>query len=165
MSKSKKFYFQVSQAWNVVSHKENGTAWYQKSSVKRTAKNMVKSLPVHFRVTYRENIDDSHYVVSKSDVFYVPRRLVGDFVDLVALGLQAKLHQELAIPLFFLCMEHIDNYDSEAFSHVVYGIDSNSVTYMAEAHIVSPLKARDQHELLHVMKYMAAGDPLLLEVL
>jgi hypothetical protein len=155
----------VNQAWKVVGHKENGTEWYQKSSVKRTVKNTVKSLPVHFRITYRENMDNGHYAVSTSDAFYVPRRLVADFVDLVGLAAQAKLHQELAIPLFFLCMEHIENYDMEAFSHVVYESDSNSTVYTAEAHIVSPLQARDQHQLLRIMKYMAAGDPLLLEVL
>lgn len=157
----------VSKAWKVIHYDKNGTTWFLKSSVKRTVKKMVKSLPVHFRIAYRENMDDKHFVLSKSDVFYIPRRLVGDFVELVGLGVKAKLHQELAIPLFFLAMDSRNSFDSEAFNSIVYrtGSVNSASIYSAEVHAVRPWKATDQRELLNVMKAMALGDPLLLEVL
>lgn len=154
----------VGKAWKVATHSRNGTEWYLQKSAKQSVKTMVKHLPVEFRIPYRENIDDKHFVVSKSEVFYIPRRLVEDFVALVPLAVQAKLQQELAIPLIFLAMDHLDNFDSEAFSTVIYKTGSDAV-YSAEAHVVRPLKATNQRELLRIMKAMASGDPLLLEVL
>ncbi|KAI5082895.1 hypothetical protein GOP47_0002638 [Adiantum capillus-veneris] len=151
-------------AWKAASHSRNGTEWYFQESAKQSVKTMVKHLPIEFRLPYRENIDDKHYVVSKSEVFYVPKRFVEDFISLVPLAIQAKLNQELAIPLIFLSMDRLDNFDSEAFSNVVYKTGSDAV-YSAEAHIVRPLKATSQRQLLHIMKGMASGDPLLLEVL
>lgn len=154
----------VGKAWKVATHSRNGTEWYLQKVAKQSVKAMVKRLPVEFRLPYRENIDDKHFVVSKSEVFYIPRRLVEDFASLVPLAMQAKLQQELAIPLMFLAMDHLDNFDSEAFSSVVYKTGSDAV-YSAEAHVVRPLKAINQRELLRIMKGMASGDPLLLEVL
>ncbi|KAH7430661.1 hypothetical protein KP509_08G007900 [Ceratopteris richardii] len=154
----------VGKSWKVASHGRNGTEWYLQKAVKQSVKAMVKNLPVEFRLPYRENIDNKHFVVSKSEAFYIPHRLVDDFTSLVALAIQAKLHQELAIPLMFLAMDHRDNFDPEAFSTVVYKTGSDAV-YSAEAHIVRPLKVATQYDLLHVIKGMASGDPLLLEVL
>eukprot|EP00250_Pteridium_aquilinum_P024577 c29272_g1_i1 orf=315-2657(+) len=157
----------VNQAWSLVRHDDrNGTEWYYKSSIKRTVKNMLKILPIHFQMCYKENIDDTHFIVSKSEVFYIPQRLVSDFAELVPLAVQAKLHPDLAFPLFFLAMEPIDDYDSEAFSSVVYNTGSDA-TYTAEPHIVRQpfAAAMNQSQLLHLVKAMASGDPLLLEAL
>lgn len=158
----------VSKAWNIINYNNNGSEWYHKSSVKRTLRKIISSLPVHFQITYRENMDDKHFVVSNADIFYIPQRLVEDFVDLVGLGLKAKLHQELAVPLFLLAMDTLDNFDSEAFSSVVYKTDdyaNSDNIYSDEVHVVHPWRATNQRELLRLMKSMASGDPLLLEVL
>lgn len=158
----------VSKAWKVLNYNKNGSEWYHTVIVKRAVQSLVNSLPVHFRITYRENIDNKHYVVSNSDVFYIPQRLAADFGDLVAQGVKARVHQELAIPLIFLAMDTLENFDSEAFSSVVYEADgsvNSAAIYSAEAHIVHPWKATNQRHLLRIMEAMALGDPLLLEVL
>lgn len=154
----------VSEAWKLVRHDDkNGTEWYDKSSIKRTVKKMVTLLPIHFQMLYKENIEERHFVMSKCEAFYIPQRLVSDFGELVPLAVQAKLHPDLAIPLFFLAIEPIDNFDVEAFSKVVY-ITGSEATYNAEAHIVrEPRAASNNRQLLHIIKAMATGDPLLLE--
>lgn len=155
----------VGEAWKLVSYEErNGTEWYLKSSIKRTVKKMVALMPVHFQMCYKENMEETHFALSKSEVFYIPQRLVGDFAELVQLAVQAKLHPDLALPLFFLAMEPKEEYDAEAFSQVVYNTESSHATYSPEVHVVRQSYApTNQRQLLGVIKAMAAGDPLLLE--
>ncbi|KAI5070129.1 hypothetical protein GOP47_0014472 [Adiantum capillus-veneris] len=156
----------VSDAWKLVSHEErNGTEWYLKSSIKRTVKKMVSTMPVHFQMCYRENMGETHFAMSKSEAFYIPQRLVNDFVELSQLAVQAKLHPDLALPLFFLAMEPVDEYDTEAFSQVLYNMGSYAA-YSPEVDIVrQPSAPSTQRQLVHVIKDMAAGDPLLQETL
>eukprot|EP00249_Psilotum_nudum_P009355 c21875_g1_i1 orf=563-2974(+) len=157
----------VHQSWKVVAYNETGSEWYLKSSMKRYIRKMLSSLPVHFQITYRENMDEDHFAVCSSDAFYVPYRFVGDFIELVNLGSVANLHQEVAIPLFFLAMESMENFDTEAFSNVQYRTEivfNPAAFYLVEAHAVHPWMVTSELDLLNVMKAMSSGDPLLLEV-
>eukprot|EP00249_Psilotum_nudum_P009356 c21875_g2_i1 orf=197-2620(+) len=158
----------VNRSWKVLAYNETGSAWYHSNSTKVHLQTALSYLPAHFQITYHGNMDDEHFVMSNSDAFYVPRRFVRDFTDLVTIGDKSSLRQELAIPFIFLALDSVDNYDVEAFSNVVYKtkVSSNpAALYTAEKQAVHPWKVLTEHDLHGLLREMASGDPLLLEFL
>ncbi|KAL4584889.1 hypothetical protein LXL04_009499 [Taraxacum kok-saghyz] len=85
--------------------------WYGKQG--EMVKKVVSSMPVHFQVSYKKHMTthDSSLIICSSEVFYVPRRLVNDFKDLVNLVGNLDIHQKVAIPMFFLAMDSTENFD------------------------------------------------------
>ncbi|XP_031477051.1 probable glycosyltransferase STELLO2 [Nymphaea colorata] len=129
---------------------------------------LIDTLPVHFQVNYKENVGNEKFVVCTSDVFYVPRRFVGDFADLVGHVGDQKLHQKLAVPMFFLAMDSPSNFDSEAFRSMVYrtGKASDPLSfYSVQAAAVHPWTVSADSEFMKLIRAMSSGDPLLLELL
>lgn len=156
----------VSMSWKVLNYNKEGSSWYYKSNIKKGVQSVVSELPAHYKATYRANMDKNHFAVCRSNLFYIPRRYVQDFTNLVAFGVKAKLRHELAVPLFFLAMDSKHEFDGEAFSDVVYKPnegDSAAVHYSAQAHAVYPWKVKNELDLHSAIKAMAAGDPLLLK--
>lgn len=132
-------------------------------------KKVVSSMPVHFQVSYKKHMSshDSSLTICSSEVFYVPRRLVNDFKDLVNLVGNLDIHQKVAIPMFFLAMDSTENFDS-VFSTMVYKQEVPSNTslsyYSPEAAAVHPWSVSSEQEFIKLIRIMAAGDPLLMEL-
>lgn len=158
----------VSSSWATGNIDSNNTEWYFKNGGREIIKKVLNELPVHFQIKYRESMDEKSFVVCSSEIFYVPRQFVGDFVDLVSLVGDLSLHHEIAVPLFFLSMETPDKFDPDALSKTIYkrGEASNSLSYYsAEVHAVNPWKVSNESDFVRLLKAMSLGDPLLLEVL
>lgn len=130
-------------------------------------KKVVATMPVHFQVSYKESMkSDMTLAVCSSEVFYIPRRSVADYIDLVSLIGHLDMHQKVAIPMIFLAMDSSDNFDS-IFNSMVYKRKqpSNSSTfYSAEAAAVHPWNVSSEQDFIKLIRIMAAGDPLLMEL-
>lgn len=132
-----------------------------------TVNKLVATMPAHFQVNYKESVKDSQdLIICNSEVFYVPRRFVPDFIDLVNLVGDLDIHHKVAAPMFFLAMDSPQNYDS-VFNSMRYKqkLQSNSTSfYSAEAPAVHPWKVSDEQDFIKLIRTMAAGDPLLMEL-
>jgi len=132
-------------------------------------KKVVSSMPVHLQVSYKDHTKnhDSTLTVCSSEVFYIPQRLVVDFVDLVNLVGDLDIHQKVAIPLFFVAMDSPQNFDS-VFNTMVYkrkpGSNTSLSFYSPEAPAVHPVRVLNEQEFIKLIRVMAAGDPLLLDL-
>lgn len=132
-------------------------------------KKVVSSMPAHLQVSYKDHTNnrDSTLTICTSDVFYIPRRLVVDFIDLVNLVGDLDMHQKVAIPMFFIAMDSPQNFDS-VLSKMVYKRKppSNITTsfYSPEVPAVHPLQVSNEQEFIKLIRVMAAGDPLLLDL-
>ena len=132
-------------------------------------KQVVSGLPVHFQVNYKENIGDDKIALCSSEIFYVPLRLMEDFVDLVDLVKDTDLHQMAAVPMFFMAMDLVSNFDSETLSSILYKKDlpaneSCSNFYSSKMAAVYPCHVSNEVDFMKVIKLMASGDPLLTEL-
>ncbi|KAI3732992.1 hypothetical protein L1987_64206 [Smallanthus sonchifolius] len=156
----------VSKSWSSVSFNENKD-WYGKQG--EMVNKVVSSMPVHFQVSYKKHITghDSSLTVCSSEVFYIPRRLVNDFKDLVNLVGNLNIHQKVTIPMFFLAMDSRDNFDP-VFSTMVYKqtppSNTTSSYYSPVAPAVHPWSVSSEQEFIKLIRIMAAGDPLLMEL-
>ncbi|KAK8336773.1 hypothetical protein V6Z12_A09G142400 [Gossypium hirsutum] len=75
----------VSMSWSTASTK-GSSDWYSKQA--ELVRKVVSTMPVHFQVNYREVVrSDQSLTICSSEIFYIPRRFVADFVDLVNLCL------------------------------------------------------------------------------
>ena len=132
-------------------------------------KKVVSSMPAHLQVSYKDNTKshDSTLTICTSEVFYIPRRLVSDFIDLVNLVGDLDIHQKVAIPMFFIAMDSPENFDS-VFNKMIYKRKPpKNITrsfYSPEAPAVHPLGVSNEQEFIKLIRVMAAGDPLLLEL-
>lgn len=130
-------------------------------------KKVVATMPVHFQVSYKESVkSDMTLTICSSEVFYIPRRSVADYIDLVNLIGHLDMHQKVAIPMIFLAMDSSDNFDS-IFHSMVYKRKqpSNSSTfYSPEAPAVHPWNVSSEQDFIKLIRIMAAGDPLLMEL-
>ncbi|KAJ7547308.1 hypothetical protein O6H91_08G079600 [Diphasiastrum complanatum] len=161
---------QTRTSWQVIGFKRTGPDWFLGYGVKKNIKIAIRSLPAKFQNMYRKSMDDMHYVVCSSDIFYIPQRHVRDFRELVSVGVKAQLRHEIAVPLFYMALERPANYDSIAFRNTLYLTGGNkkgdlATLYRKEQHILHPWKVSSESELLRVVRTMSVGDPLLLEVL
>ncbi|KAD4584696.1 hypothetical protein E3N88_22297 [Mikania micrantha] len=157
---------QVSKSWSSVSFDSNKD-WYGKQG--ELVNKVVSSMPVHFQVSYKKHMmgHDSTLTICNSEVFYVPRRLVNDFKDLVTLVGNLGIHQKVAIPMFFLAMDSKENFDP-VFSTMVYELNPRPNTtsgyYSPEAPAVHPWRVSSEQEFIKLIRLMSAGDPLLMEL-
>ena len=154
---------QVSKSWTPVSTK-NGD-WFSKQG--ELVKTVVNSMPAHLQVNYKEAAKSHEdFVVCSSELFFVPRRYVEDFIDLVALVDKFNIHQKVAIPLFFLSMDSPQNFDP-IFNTMVYkkkAPSTNTTLYSAQAPAIHPWSVSSEQEFIKLVRVMAAGDPLLMEL-
>ncbi|VFQ72210.1 unnamed protein product [Cuscuta campestris] len=154
---------QVPKSWTYAS--VIGTSeWISKQA--NLVKKVVDTMQVHFQVNYKASQKtDTTLVLCESEVFYVPRPFVPDFVDLVNLVGELDIHHKVAIPMFFMAMDSTKNFDP-VFNSMVYKENrpNNSTYYSAEAPAVRPWAVSSEQEFIKLIKVMAAGDPLLMEL-
>lgn len=154
----------MSKSWTTVSVAGNSD-WFVKQA--DLVKKVVATMPAHFQVNYKDGVKDHQdLVICNSEVFYVPRRFVADFSDLVNLVDDLDIHHKVAIPMFFLAMDSPENFDS-VFNSMTYKqkLQSNSTSfYSPEAPAVHPLSVTSEQDFIKLVRIMAAGDPLLMEL-
>ena len=132
-------------------------------------KKVVSTMPVHFQVSYKSSItSEQTLTLCNSEVFFVPRQFVGDFVDLVGLVGNFKMHHKVAIPMFFTAMDLPQQFDS-VFSKMIYKpkalyANTSSNYYSALVPAIYPWTVSDEVDFLELIRLMAAGDPLLMEL-
>ncbi|KAJ6749797.1 hypothetical protein OIU85_000431 [Salix viminalis] len=154
----------VSKSWTTVSTNRN-TDWYAKQA--EMVKKVVGSMPVHFQVNYKGAMkSDQSLVIGSSDIFYIPQHFVTDFVDLVGLVGDLDIHQKVAIPMFFMSMDSPQNFDP-VLSTMVYKRKpppDNSTLYSAQVPAVHPWNVSSEQDFIKLIRIMAEGDPLLMEL-
>ncbi|KMT15027.1 hypothetical protein BVRB_3g061520 [Beta vulgaris subsp. vulgaris] len=153
----------VSKSWTPVS--TNKGDWFSEQG--DMVKKVVNTMPAHFQVNYKEAaMTNPSFVVCSSELFFVPRKHVEDFIDLVALVGDLEMHHKVAIPMFFLAMDSPENFDP-VFSTMVYKNkppSGNTTLYSAQAPAVHPWNVSSEQEFIKVIRVMAVGDPLLMEL-
>ncbi|XP_047308050.1 probable glycosyltransferase STELLO1 [Impatiens glandulifera] len=155
----------VYKSWTRV--KTNGNSdWFGKQA--EMVKKVVDMMPAHLQVNYKDAMSSEESLeICSSEVFYIPRHLVSDFNDLVDLVGDLDIHQKVAIPLFFMAMDSPQNFDP-IFNRMIYKkkAPSNSTNfYSATVPAVHPLKVSSEQEFIKLIRIMAAGDPLLMELI
>ncbi|KAK4798615.1 hypothetical protein SAY86_030941 [Trapa natans] len=156
----------VSKSWTTVSTTSN-SEWFLKQA--KLVQKVVSMMPVHFQVSFKEAVKNSHHslTICSSEVFYIPRHFVPDFADLVNLVGDLDIHHKVAIPMFFMSMDSTQNFDP-VFSKMVYKRKPppsiNSTFYFPQAPAVHPWSIASEHEFIKLIRVMAEGDPLLMEL-
>ncbi|XP_059427773.1 probable glycosyltransferase STELLO1 [Corylus avellana] len=154
----------VSNSWTTVSTSKNSD-WFSKQA--EMVQKVVSTMPAHFQVSYKESVTSEQSItVCSSEVFYVPRRFVVDFVELVNLVGPLEMHQKVAIPMFFISMDSPQNFDP-VLSTMIYEQKpptNNSTLYSAQVPAVHPLNVSSEQDFIKLIRIMAEGDPLLLEL-
>ncbi|GAB4832520.1 sugar transporter-like protein [Ancistrocladus abbreviatus] len=158
----------VPQSWITVSPTGNNSIWFSKQA--NMIKKVVSTMPVHLQVSYKDNSPKGQsIIVCSSELFYIPRRFVGDFVDLVGLVGNLKMHYTVAIPIFFMAMDSPSNYDP-IFDAMIYSAGASSSPnetsiYSAQVPALYPWSVSGESDFIKLVRYMAAGDPLLMELM
>ncbi|KAA8550202.1 hypothetical protein F0562_001886 [Nyssa sinensis] len=94
----------VPMAWATISITEKDSLWFSKQA--DIVKKVVSTMPVHFQFNYKESRpSEKGLAICGSEVFYIPRRFVGDFADLVDLVGNLEIHHRIAVPMFFMAMD------------------------------------------------------------
>ncbi|KAK1577768.1 hypothetical protein Q3G72_024652 [Acer saccharum] len=155
----------VSESWTTVSTNGNSD-WYLKQA--EMVKKVVSTMPAHFQVNYKEAVtSDQNLIVCNSEIFYIPQPFADDFVDLVNLVGKLDMHYKVAIPMFFLSMDSPQNFDS-VLSTMIYkrkpDSTNSSTLYSAQAPAVHPWSVSSEQEFIKLIRVMAEGDPLLMEL-
>lgn len=155
----------VSKSWTTVSASGNSD-WYSQQA--DMVKKVVDTMPVHFQVNYKDAIkNDQSLTLCSSEIFYVPRRFVADFVDLVNLVGNLEMHYKVAIPMFFVSMDSPQSFDS-VLSTMIYKREppstNSSTLYSAQAPAVHPWNVSSEQDFIKLIRRMAEGDPLLMEL-
>lgn len=154
----------VSESWTTVSTAGNSD-WFVKQA--DLVKKVVATMPVHFQVNYKESVkSEQSLTICSSELFYVPRHFVVDFVDLVNLVGNLDIHHKVAIPMFFMAMDSQKNFDPVFYSMIYEKqLPANSTTfYSAEVAAIHPWNITSEEEFIKLIRIMAAGDPLLMEL-
>lgn len=153
----------VSKSWTTVSAKSGD--WHAKQA--EMVKKVVNTMPAHFQVNYKEAVkNDQDLTICSSEVFFVPRKFADDFADLVSLVGDLEIHHKVATPMFFLGMDSPQNFDP-VFNSMIYKKKpppANSTFYSAQASAVHPWSVSTEQEFIMLIRVMAAGDPLLMEL-
>ncbi|KAK4379704.1 hypothetical protein RND71_001566 [Anisodus tanguticus] len=142
------------------------SSWFVKQA--ELVRKVVSTMPVHLQVNYKESgPTDQSIALCGSEVFYVPRRFVQDFDDLVDLVGDLDIHQKIAVPMFFMAMDLSQNFDT-LLNKMVYKIGASSTNslklYSAQVPAVHPLVVSTESEFIKLIRLMAAGDPFLMEL-
>ncbi|KAK7244533.1 hypothetical protein RIF29_39356 [Crotalaria pallida] len=101
-----------------------------------------------------------------SEVFYVPRPFTDDFVELVNLIGNLEIHQKVAIPMIYISIDSPKNFDF-VLDKIIYKqkVPTNSSThYSAKVPAVHPWNVASEQEFIKLIRIMAEGDPLLMEL-
>ncbi|XP_062166210.1 probable glycosyltransferase STELLO1 [Alnus glutinosa] len=156
---------EVAESWTTVPTNENKD-WFSKQA--EMVQKVVSTMPAHFQVSYKESVTNGQGItVCSSEVFYVPRRFVADFVELVNLVGPLEMHQKVAIPMFFVSMDSPLNFDP-VLSNMIYKqkppTNNSSTLYSAKVPAVHPLNVSSEQDFIKLIRIMAEGDPLLLEL-
>ncbi|KAM1109602.1 hypothetical protein ACFX13_009139 [Malus domestica] len=157
---------EVPKSWSTVSTKDNSEEWFSKQA--GMVKKVVSMMPVHFQVSYKNSVTSRKSVtLCSSEVFYIPRRFVADFVDLVNLVGNLEIHYKVAIPMFFQALDSPQNFDS-VLSTMIYEEQlpstNSSSLYSAKVPAVHPWSVTSEQEFIKLIRVMAEGDPLLMEL-
>lgn len=149
---------------NMINGKDS--SWFVKQA--EMVKKVVSTMPVHLQVNYKENgPTDQTIALCGSEVFYVPQRFVQDFVDLVDLVGDLDIHHKIAVPMFFMAMDLPQNFDT-LLNKMVYKTGASSTNllnlYSAQVPAVHPLVVSTESDFIKLIRLMAAGDPLLMEL-
>ncbi|KAL8041446.1 hypothetical protein ABFX02_10G166200 [Erythranthe guttata] len=154
----------VSKSWTSVSI-SGKSDWFAKQA--ESVNKVVATMPAHLQVNYKESIKDEQILtICNSEVFYIPRKFVSDFVDLVSLVGEMDIHHKVAVPMFFLAMDNPQNFDS-VFNSMRYKqkLQTNTTSfYSPEASAVHPWNVSSEQDFIKLVRIMAAGDPLLMEL-
>ncbi|KAJ1408974.1 STELLO-like [Sesbania bispinosa] len=154
----------VSKSWTTVSTKDNSDWFSQQASM---VQKVVSMMPAHFQVNYKESLtSDKSLLICSSEVFYVPQPFVSDFIELVNLVENLDIHQKVAIPMFFISMDSPQNFDS-VLDKMIYKRKpptNSSTFYSAEVPAVHPWNVSSEQDFIKLIRIMAEGDPLLMEL-
>jgi len=157
----------IAHSWVTVPLESNKEEWFVKQGA--LVKQVIGNSPVHFQTNYKENMGEEKIAFCGSELFYIPRRFVEDFGDLVGLVGDLDLHHKIAVPMFFMAMDSPQNFDSEALSGTVFKtqLPANATfktIYTAQAPAVFPVKVMNEIDFIKVIRLMSIGDPLLMEL-
>ncbi|XP_009758553.1 probable glycosyltransferase STELLO1 [Nicotiana sylvestris] len=149
---------------NMINGKDS--SWFVKQA--DMVKKVVSTMPVHLQVNYKENgPTDQSIALCGSEVFYVPQRFIQDFIDLVDLVGDLDIHHKIAVPMFFMSMDLPQNFDT-LLNKMVYKTGEPSTNllklYSAQVPAVHPLVVSSESDFIKLIRLMAAGDPLLMEL-
>ncbi|KAF5473273.1 hypothetical protein F2P56_009897 [Juglans regia] len=155
----------VSKSWTTVSASDNSD-WFSKQA--DFVKKVVSTMPANFQVSYKESITNVQSIgICSSEVFYIPRRFVADFVDLVNLVGSLEIHQKVAVPMFFVSMDSPQNFDP-VLDTMIYKrkppTNNSSTLYSAQVPAVHPWNVSSEQDFIKLIRIMAEGDPLLMEL-
>ncbi|XP_059651885.1 probable glycosyltransferase STELLO1 [Cornus florida] len=156
----------VPMSHTTISSTRNNSLWFSKQA--DMVKKVVSTMPVHFQVNYKESgPSEKSLAICGSELFYIPRRFVGDFIDLVDLVGSLEMHHKIAVPMFFMAMDSPQNFDS-VLNTMIYKIEAPSANfsdfYSAQVPAVHPCSVNSEPDFVKLIRIMAAGDPLLLEL-
>ncbi|XP_041028588.1 probable glycosyltransferase STELLO1 [Juglans microcarpa x Juglans regia] len=155
----------VSESWTTVSASDNSD-WFSKQA--DFVKKVVSTMPADFQVSYKESITNVQSIgICSSEVFYIPRRFVADFVDLVNLVGSLEIHQKVAVPMFFVSMDSPQNFDPVLDTTIYKGkppTNDSSTLYSAQVPAVHPWNVSSEQDFIKLIRIMAEGDPLLMEL-
>ncbi|CAI9099933.1 OLC1v1036830C1 [Oldenlandia corymbosa var. corymbosa] len=154
----------VSKSWTTVSVAGNSEWFTQQADL---VKKVVANMPVHLQVNYKESVkSEQTLTICNSELFYVPRHFVADFVDLVNLVGDLDIHHKVAMPMFFMAMDSQQNFDPVLNSMIYKRKPPGNLTmiYSAEAAAIHPWNISSEQEFIKLIRVMAAGDPLLMEL-
>ncbi|KAG6557230.1 hypothetical protein Mapa_001157 [Marchantia paleacea] len=157
----------VPVAWQSIGFNDTGTEWFHTDVTKQSVQKAIKSMPPKFRQSYRKVRDDGHFVMSPSDLYYVPQSYVNDFITLITPINNAQLRPEVAIPLIFQAMDKPDNYDHAALSSMLYFDERKqfdpAALYRTDLDAVHPWRPNNEAELARLFKSVGKVDAHLLD--
>ncbi|PIN08426.1 hypothetical protein CDL12_18994 [Handroanthus impetiginosus] len=148
----------------VVDRKDS--TWFAKQA--EMVNKVVSTMPAHLQINYKESSpNEQTLALCGSEVFYVPEHLVSDFVDLVELVGDFEIHHKIAVPMFFMAMDLPQNFDP-VLNNMIYKTNavprSSLSLYSAHVPAVYPCNVSTGSDFVRLIKLMAAGDPLLMEL-
>lgn len=125
-------------------------------------------MPAHLQVNYKgSNPSEQSLALCVSEVFYIPRQFVQDFTDLVDLVGNLDIHHKIAIPMLFMAMDLPQNFDS-VLNKMVYKAEAPAIDslnfYSPHVPAVRPWTVSSESDFLKLIGLMAAGDPMLMEL-
>ena len=140
--------------------------WFTKQS--NMVKKIVSMMPVHFQVSHKQSVaNEQSLTICNSEVFYIPRRLVADFLDLLGLVGDLEIHHKVAIPLFFTAMDSVQNFDpvlnTMRYREKAPATNSSTI-YSVHVPAVHPWNVSSEQDFIRLVRIMAEGDPLLAEL-
>ncbi|KAI3445053.1 hypothetical protein Pfo_001718 [Paulownia fortunei] len=145
---------------------QKDSTWFAKQS--DMVNKVVSRMPAHLQVNYKESSpSEQSLALCGSEVFYIPQHLVSDFVDLVELVGGFEIHHKIAVPMFFMAMDLPQNFDP-VLNNMIYKPNTLSTSsfsfYSPQVPAVYPCNVSTESDFVKLIKLMAAGDPLLMEL-